>query len=103
MNSINLIDYVVELSEPILWLSFTMFLWWTIPPRAIQQLYPFGVRFLWLMPFSNRWRERVAPEHEEQIRKFRTGAFAYATAILVLPLLRAAYYKFLFMRLHALQ
>lgn len=101
MNNIKLIDYVVEFSEPVLWLLFTLFLWKRSPPRTIQRLYPLRVRILWMLPFGARWRQKVAPEHEEQIRRFRKGVFGYVIAIVSLPLLRDLYYEFLFVKLHS--
>ncbi len=101
VNGLQLIDYVVELTEPILWLSFTLFLWRRSPPQTIERLYPLEVRLLWLLPFSARWREKTALEHQEQVRRYRRGAFAYSIAILSLPLLRGLYYEFFFVKLHS--
>jgi hypothetical protein len=54
-----------------------------------------------MLPFGARWRQKVAPEHEEQIRRFRKGVFGYVIAIVSLPLLRDLYYEFLFVKLHS--
>ena len=103
MNAVGLLDQLILLSEPVLWLCFIVSLWKTLPPRSVQRLYPLGARIRWILPFSDRWREDVAPEHLEGIRKFRTTFFPYFGAILAMPLLKAGYYEFLFVTLHSIR
>ena len=103
MNSVALLDQLVLLGEPMVWLCFLLSLWRTLPPRRIQRLYPFRARIRWILPFSNRWQKEIAPEHVARIRRFRGRIFFYFVAILTVPLLKAAYYEFLFGKLHAIQ
>ena len=99
---VALIDEVVLLSNPVLFLGFLLFLWRsakTDPPRV----YPFRVEVLAILPWSTRWREEVAPEHMEAIRKFRRGLFLFLIAILAVALLKFVYYRFFFAGLHTLR
>ena len=100
MNGIELLDYIVEFSYPAVAVCFMVFLLRKAPPRRIYGLYTFRVHMLWSLPFNDRWREEVAPEHIETIGRFRKGLLAYELAILVVVILRAIYLRFLFMRLH---
>jgi hypothetical protein len=66
----------------------------------MQRLYPFNKRLLWILPFTGRWRETLAQEHVETIRKFRMVLFGFLIASLALAIIEAAYFKLLFVRLH---
>jgi hypothetical protein len=98
-----LLDYVVISSNLVLWLGFMVFFWRTAPRRSLQERYPFKVRMLWLLPFSSRWRHALVSEDVEKIRKFRKVFLVFFVASVVNALLKFTYYKFFFVRLHALR
>lgn len=102
-RGVVLLDLLVELSEPVMWLCFLVSFLKTAPPRRISRLYPFKVHMRSILPFSDRWRESVAPEHLEMIGKFRRTFFIFFAASWILALLRFVYYEFFFVRLHVLQ
>lgn len=99
---VALVDEVVLLSNPVLFLGFLLFLWRSAKTDALK-VYPFRVAVLSSLPCSTRWREEVAPEHVEAIRKSRRWLFLFLMAILAVALLKFVYYRFLFVGLHTLR
>lgn len=97
-----LLDYSVGLSDFVVWLCFMVFLWRTRATYTILRLYPFRVRLLLFAPLSGRWRKELAPEHVQAIERLRRGYCTFFGVILALGLLKYVYYKFFFVRLHAL-
>jgi hypothetical protein len=100
-----LLDYLVISSNLVLWLGFMVFLFRAAaaPPRRFQQRYPLKVRMQFLLPFSSRWRQALAPEDVEKIRKFRKVIFVFLLSSWVNAILKFTYYKLFFVRLHALR
>jgi len=99
---VALVDEVVLLSNPVLFLGFLLFLWRSAKTNALR-VYPFRVAVLSSLPCSTRWQQEVAPEHVEAIRRFRSGFFLFLMAILAVALLKFVYYRFFFVGLHALR
>jgi hypothetical protein len=102
-RGVVLLDLIVASSVSVLWLCFLVSMLKTCPPRRISRLYPFKVHMRSLLPFSDRWREDIAPEHVEAIGKSRKMFLVFFTAFLILALLKFAYYEFFFVRLHSLR
>jgi hypothetical protein len=99
---VALVDEVVLLSNPVLFLGFLLFLWRSAKTDPLS-VYPFRVGVLSSLPLSSQWRQEVAPEHVEAIGKLRIGLFLFLAASLVVALLKLVYYKFLFVSLHTLR
>jgi hypothetical protein len=99
MNAYTL-DRAVLLTPLIVYLIYAAGMIKTNVPNRIRRLYPFRVNMWSILPFSTRWQKEIAPEDVDAYRKFRRWSFAGLTAILVVGLLKAAYFEFFFMRLH---
>ncbi len=99
---VALIDEVALLSNPVLFLGFLLFLWRSAKTDPLRA-YPFRVVVLSSLPFGTRWREEVAPEHVEVIRKSRRWFFLFLLAVLAVALLKYVYYRYLFVSLHTLR
>jgi hypothetical protein len=103
LNGIGLIDQIVTLSDLLLLSGFMLFMWKASPPRSIQKLYPFKVRMRYLFWFSGRWRDEVAPEHVQAIKKFRAGLLIFIIVTWFVALAKFAYYELLFAQLHGIR
>lgn len=99
---VALIDQFAALSDFLLFLCLMMLMLWRAPSRELNRAYPFKVRMLWILPFS-QWQRELAPQHVEAIRRYRSVFVWFFVALLPLTLLKFAYYKFLFVRLHTLK
>src|SRR5579862_1406125 len=99
MNAYTL-DKAVILSRLIVWLIFMAGLIKTAVPERIRRLYSFKVNLLTIVPFGTRWRQEIAPEHLEAYGRSRRWFFMGFAAILVAGLLRFAYFKYFFMKVH---
>jgi hypothetical protein len=102
MSSTQLVDHVVLLIDPLVFLSCMLLLWWTAPPLRVVRLYSLRVHLLSCLLFTGQWRVEVAPEHVQAIEKFRTGLFISLATIFGAAVLKFLYYKFFFMSLHTL-
>jgi hypothetical protein len=94
------IDRAVLLTPLIVSLIYFAGMIKTAVPNRIRRLYPFRVNMDSILPFSTRWQKEIAPENLDAFRKFRRWSFAGLTAVLVVGLLKAAYFEFFFMRVH---
>jgi hypothetical protein len=99
---VALVDEVVLLSNPVVFMGFLLFLWRSAKTDPLR-VYSFRIAVLSSLPLSSRWRQEVAPEHAVAIEKFRIGLFLFLAAILAVALLKFVYYRFLFVSLHTLR
>jgi hypothetical protein len=99
---VALLDQVVLLSNLLLFLWFLVFLWRSGKTDPVR-FYPFRVAVLSSLPGTTRWRDKVAPEHVEGIRKSRRELFTILIASLAVAVLKFMYYKFFFAGLHTLR